>query len=150
MKNEKYAKAITEVIHYLKGIRVEDYEKIPKKIINYLEENSSKEYKCEFDYNKPLSELELLDETKGMIGILCYNYWSDTSEKKEKFMNILKENSEKNQEELKKKYDVNNIFNNFEQNEKIDDTNSNAQRLPVKKEKWYKKILNFFIKKRNK
>ena len=65
-------------------------------------------------------------------------------------MNILKENSEKNQEELKKKYDVNNIFNNFEQNEKIDDTNSNAQRLPVKKEKWYKKILNFFIKKRNK
>ena len=51
------ANAIAEVVYYLKGIRQEDIDKIPKKLLEYLNNNASKEYECNFDFNKPLNEL---------------------------------------------------------------------------------------------
>lgn len=148
MKNQRYTDVMAEVLHYLKGIEEEDYKKIPQDVIEYLEENASKEYICEFDYSKPLSELELLDETKGIIGEICYNYWCQTNEEKEKFMKILNENAKKNQEKLKKKYDIDNIFKEVEQKNKTD--NINNKELPIKKVKWYEKLFNFFKKRKNK
>ena len=78
------ANAIAEVVYYLKGIRQEDIDKIPKKLLEYLNNNASKEYECNFDFNKPLNELELLEETRGIIGMICYNYWCETEEQKAK------------------------------------------------------------------
>lgn len=78
MISEVNADAMAEVIHYLKGIRQDDIDKIPKKFMQYLNANASKEYVCKFDYNKPLKELKLLDETRGIIGMICYNYWCTT------------------------------------------------------------------------
>ena len=63
----KYANAMSEVLYYLKGIRQEDIEKIPKKLIIFFKENCSKNYECNFDYTKPLNELDLQEETKGLI-----------------------------------------------------------------------------------
>ena len=70
----KYANAMAEVLYYLKGIRDEDLAKIPKKLIDFLEENSNKNYICNFDYTKPLKELNLTDESKGIIAMICYYY----------------------------------------------------------------------------
>ena len=61
MVSVRNANAMAEVIYYLQGIKQEDIDKIQKKFIQYLNENASKEYKCDFDYNKPLKELKLLD-----------------------------------------------------------------------------------------
>ena len=112
MVREKYANAMSEVLHYLKGVRKEDKDKIPKKLIEFLEANASKEYICSFDYTKPLKELKLLDETRGFIGIICFNYWCDTEEKKNQFKNRMCENENIYQEELREKYDPDNIFKN--------------------------------------
>ena len=71
MINKKNANAMAEVIYYLKGIKQEDIDKIPEKLIQYLNKNATKEYQCDFDYNKPLKELNLLDETRGIIGMIC-------------------------------------------------------------------------------
>lgn len=142
MKNnsvpEKYAKAIKEVITYLKGIREEDINKIPEKMMKFLEENASKDYNCNIDYTKPLNELELMDETKGIIGLICYNYWCETQEQKEKFLNNLKDNEKKYQEELKKKYDLEKVF-----------ARKNNKLLIIeepKKLKWYQKIFKILLK----
>ena len=81
----KEQNAMAEVVWYLKGIKQEDIEKIPEKTIKYLNENASKEYKCNFDYSKPLNELKLLDETRGIIGLLCYKYWCITEEQKKEY-----------------------------------------------------------------
>ena len=74
MISVQYSNAMAETLHYLKGIRKEDVDKIPNKFLNFLNENASESYKCDFDYTKPLSELDLLPETKGIIGIICLNY----------------------------------------------------------------------------
>ena len=59
MVNERYAIAMAETLHYLKGINSNDVNKIPKKLMKLLEDNASKTYVCNFDYTKPLKELKL-------------------------------------------------------------------------------------------
>lgn len=94
MASIRNVNAITEVIYYLKGIKQEDINKIPKKLMQYLNENVSKDYRCNFDYNKPLKELDLLDETRGIIGMICYNYWCTTEEQKEQYLKMLSQNEQ--------------------------------------------------------
>lgn len=138
----QYAKAICEVNEYLKGINKEDIAKIPKNFIQFLSQNASKDYVCEFDYTKPLNELQLLEETKIIICLICYKYWCDTEEKKEMFLEQLNINEEEFQKELHEKYNVDNIFKN-----KVQIPTSKA--LVVKKEesiliKILNKIKNLF------
>lgn len=112
MVSVKNANAMAEVIYYLQGIKQEDIDKIPKKFIQYLNENASKEHKCDFDYNKPLKELNLLDETRGIIGMICYNYWCVTEKQKEEYLKRLSQNEQQYQKILNEKYNSNNIFEN--------------------------------------
>lgn len=64
MVTERYANAYAEVLHYLNGINKESLEKIPKKLINMFEQSKNPNYVCNFDYNRPLKELKLLEETR--------------------------------------------------------------------------------------
>lgn len=104
MTNLKYSNAIAETLHYLKGIREEDINKIPEEFMKYLKENSSKEYSPNFDYTKPLKDLNIMNETKGIICFICHNYWCENEKDKEEFLNRLNENEKKFQEKLKEKY----------------------------------------------
>ncbi len=142
MVTVKNANAMAEVIYYLKGIRQEDLDKIPKKFIKYLNENASKEYECNFDYNKPLKELELLDETRGIIGMICYNYWCVTENQKEQYLRKINQNEKRHQEELLKKYDPDNIFKeNLKHDVKVESENN----LPIvaPKDNFFKRIINY-------
>ncbi len=112
MANSREKDAMAEVIWYLKGIREEDIKKIPPPIIRYLNENASKDYKCNFDYNKSLRDLNLLDETRGIIALLCYKYWCTTEDQKKKYLRKLTENERLYQEKLCKKYDTKLLFDN--------------------------------------
>ena len=102
MSSTKYAKAMREVTEYLKGIRKEDLEKIPNDFLNFLNENEDKNYKCNFDYTRPLKELDLSDEAKGMILYITYNYWCKTDKKE--FYDKLNENEKIFQEQLRVKF----------------------------------------------
>ena len=116
MVNVRDANAMAEVLYYLKGIKQKDIDKIPEKFIEYLNENASKEYKCNFDYNKPLKDLNLLDETRGIIGMICYNYWCITEIQKKQYLEKLNENEKIYQEMIRKKYNPDNIFKNRKNN----------------------------------
>ncbi len=94
MINERYSIAISETLHYLKGINQNDVNKIPDTFMSFLKENASDNYHCDFDYNKPLKEMKLTDEAKGLIAAICLNYWCETEDQKEKFRNHLKFNEQ--------------------------------------------------------
>ncbi len=157
MVNERYSIAICETLHYLKGINQEDINKIPNKFMLFLKENASSNYSCNFDYNKPLKELNLTKEAKGIIAMICLNYWCETEEQKTKFLNHLNINEQNYQEKLKRIYNVDNIFknrnntvnNNISPNvdEKIDKEHN--QNLPVsvpKKQNIFLRVLGFIKK----
>ena len=138
----RYSNAMAEVLHYLKGIRQEDIDKIPKKLIEFFKDNSSKDYECKFDYNKPLKELKLQEETKGLIAMICLNYWCETEEQKKNFIAKLNENEKKYQEELREKYNPDNIFKKQEINKEEIQQPAKSQAIIVYKKPLYKKILD--------
>lgn len=123
MISVKSQNAMAEVLWYLNGIKEDDIDKIPKDIINFIKENASKKYKCTFDYNRPLKELNLLDETRGIIGILCYKYWCTTKEQKEMYLNKLNSNEKNYGNKINEKYNTDNLFKSI--NRKIEDIQNN-------------------------
>ena len=112
MVNERYAIAMSETLHYLKGINQNDLDRIPNKFIQFLNDNCLIDYECNFDYTKPLKELDISNEARGLIAMICLNYWCTNEEQKEIFKKHLTENELKYQEELRKKYNSDDIFNN--------------------------------------
>ena len=143
MISVKSQNAMAEVLWYLKGINEEDIDKIPKDIINYIKQNASKDYICTFDYNKPLKDLDLLDETRGIIAILCYKYWCITKEQKEMYLKKLNINEKHYQIEMNEKYNPNNLFKNNNQKSEDIQANENDTKMVEYKESILKKI---FIK----
>ena len=144
MVNERYGIAITETLHYLKGINQEDINKIPNKFMIFLKENALNNYSCNFDYNKPLKELNLTNEANGLIAMICLNYWCETEEQKMKFRNHLNVNEQAYQEELKRKYNVDDIFKKRDISNNEDITSESINKLPVevKTENIFKRLLN--------
>lgn len=147
MVDVKNANAISEVLHYLKGINQTDIDKLPNKLMNFLEENASKDYICDFDYIKPLSELDLLDETKGLLGLICLNYWCETEEEKADFTRKLNANEDQYQKELREKYNPDDIFKK-DTLAKVQASDTADLPSNIQKEKIFTKIKNWFKNRR--
>lgn len=152
MVNKRYSIAISETLHYLKGINQEDINKIPNKFMLFLKENAADNYSCDFDYNKPLKELNLTNETKGLIAMICLNYWCETEEQKNKFSNHLNINEQKYQEVLKSKYNIDDIFkkSDISNNERITSESINKLSVEVKNKNIFSRLLNYIKKFLNK
>ena len=150
MVNKSYGIAIAETLHYLKGVTQDDINKIPNKFMSFLKENASEDYRCEFDYTKPLNELNLKNETRGLIAMICLNYWCETEEQKNNFIEHLNENEKQYQEELRKKYNIDNIFKIKEpiNKEKTTTENIDINKLPIKvgQENIFKRVLKSILR----
>ena len=141
MISVKSQNAMAEVLWYLKGIKEDDINKIPKDIIKFLKENASKEYICTFDYNKPLNELNLLDDTRGIIGILCYKYWCTTKEQKEMYLKKLNSNEKNYQIKINEKYNPNDLFKRNNPQKEEMQNNENTTKIIEYKESIWKRII---------
>lgn len=143
MTNTNIKYAMAEVIEYLKGIKREDVEKISPKFIEFLYENSIDVDVPNIDYTKPLSQIELSKEAKGIIAYICYTYWCTTEEDKNRFTEILQKNDQEYINEWKEKTD-----NLFAQKQKpvTEENTSMDNNLPIetpKKEGIIYKIISF-------
>lgn len=140
MINVKSQNAMAEVLWYLNGIKEEDIDKIPRNVLNFIKENASKGYKCTFDYNRPLKELNLMDETRGIIGILCYKYWCTTKEQKEMYLKKLDSHEKNYQSEINEKYNPDNLFKSNNQKKENVQSNKNYTSMMEYKESILKRI----------
>ena len=145
---ENSSLAYSEVYEILKLIEDEYVNRIPKKIMNFFEEERDKEYQPIIDVNIPLDEQNLKRETMVLLAILNYNYWCDSEEEKKEIQEELIRNSEiKEQEEkeLAEKYNPDNIFKKRnevkEQITENNDNNENMQLIEYKEQGFIKKIL---------
>ena len=74
-----------------------------------MEENSSKTYEPNLDHSKPIKEMGLKQKTQDILGVIYLKYWADEQGKAE-FEAKIKENERKYQQELKEKYNTDNLF----------------------------------------
>lgn len=137
-----YSEAATEVLTILEHTEIEEVNKIPKNFIKFLKENSSKTYKPDFDFSKPINELNLKQKTQSILAIIYLKYWANEEEKKA-FKKRIKENEEKYQQELKKQYSTDNLFKTKKGIIENFENQTQKYLLPeVKKENFIQKIIN--------
>ena len=104
--------AYAEILEILDYMEEEYVNKIPQKLINVIKENALDTYERHLDANVPLEEQEISEKTTAILAMLMLNYWCESPEQKQELTDMFNENERKYQEELQRKYDPNNIFNN--------------------------------------
>ena len=131
------SKAFTEVYEILKVTPIELTSKIPTKFRKIIEENRDKEYR--FQLEEPFNEKDLKEETIIILGLIYRDFLADPEEREE--LQLKDANSiKKVEEEMKQKYDIENVFNNKKSKNAAD--NAQEMGLVVYKEGFIKKIFN--------
>ena len=142
-----YSEAAVEVLDILDHTAIEKVNLIPTKFINYLKENAANDYEANLDYSKPINEMNIKIETKGILGTICRNWWWNVEQKQE-YARLIKEKELKQQEELREKYNPD-IFNDIrakkeQTTETIQQENSadNTASMVEYKESFFTKFIN--------
>lgn len=142
MENVEYMNSLYQVSEILKYITPKLKNRIPKRVISYIESNKSKDYNWKIDKTLPLEKQELLPTTKELITVLYKDYMCDDISKL-KLNKVLKENQIKYENEVREKYNPDNIFKernkSYETNKM---TMENNEIVSYKKESVLSKIIN--------
>ena len=144
MREIEYSEAAVEVLDILNHTNKEDVAKIPQSFIKFLTNISSKSYKVKFNHEQPINGLNLKKQTRELLGFIYITWWCD-KEEREKYKKLIHESNIKN-EEIKEKYNVNDIFKNKkEKQEHKIIQNENVMKTSIaeyKKENIFKRVLN--------
>lgn len=140
-----YPKAYKEVIEILKYVPKESVNKIPKSMLDTFNAKMDNNYEFFIDTNKGIEEQELLEETKAILANIFRDYWA-TPYQKERILEKERYDRQKIEEEKRANcnYDIFKKDNKVENKE--DEVSNNNLPIEVKKEKFYKKIMNFIKK----
>lgn len=136
---DNYEEAYAEVIEVLNYIPMNDYKKIPKKYITFMEENCSETSTFVYNIALPFDKQDISDTAKNILGMIFRLFIIDQSQKEE--LNN-KEQKIKKQQELENyiKYNPDNLFKNDLKTN--DNTFEQEGSLVEAKEPLFKKILN--------
>ena len=140
--------AYSEIFEIL-SLMEEDKEKVPQEVRDFFEEQRMKEYKPKIRTDIPLTEQNLRRETVVLLTILVINYWCDSEEEKQSFINELEKN-EKVKKELQEKYNPDNLFKNRKKTkedvvmEQIENVGmiKYKENIITKLKEWFRKIFN--------
>lgn len=111
MVSNEYSEAITETLDILNHTRKEDLMKISPKFMEFLKNNASKTYEPKLDHTKQIKDMQLGTKTKAILAIIYKKFWCTEDQAKD-FETKLRENEERYQKELQKKYNSENLFKN--------------------------------------
>lgn len=140
MLNVEYRQAITQVLDVLDNTDESLVKKIPNKFINFLKQNKSDSYVSDLQYDKPLDEMDLMPKAKTILSIIYMKYWLSEKERQE-IADLQYENENIYQQNLKKKYNYDNLFK-----KNIEDKNEvTANIVKYEKENFLTRFLNRIV-----
>lgn len=141
MITNEFAEAAAEINEILGYLPNEYVEKIPVKLRDFFDKVRKQDYVSNIDPYKLLDEQDLKPKTKTLITVLYRNYWCN-EEEREELDKILLENDRKYEEELREKYNPDNIFKKKEKVEEIEEVEETS--LAVYDNRvWYQKAFGF-------
>ena len=138
--NIEYIQANTEIKCLLKYFPINYIKKLPTKLLEMIYKNSDDKYNIEIDLRKDLKNQNISKKTKDMLAVLTYNYWSSEAEKKD-IIKRLNENEKNYQEELREKYNPDNVFRNRKQSISNDENICSTVAMVEHKESIFKRII---------
>lgn len=141
MENNIY-KAYAEVDEILSFMDTKYVEKIPKKMRDLFRNEKLQNYEPNIDPKIALDEQNLQKKTYAILAMLNLNYWCEDEEEKKELIKLYAENDRKREEELREKYNPDNIFKN-KQTENISNTEeTNTSLIEYKETNFFKKIIS--------
>ena len=117
-------------------------ELIPNKLKQMINEKMDKNYNPIYRIDIPLEKQNIKKESLAMIANIHYRYWCRDEEEKQELLSELKQIDKAKEEELREKYNPDNIFKNKQQESSVA-TESVA--MVEYKENIFKRIWNKFI-----
>ena len=146
MVTKEFAEASAEMNEILKYMPKEEVEKIPSKLREFFKEISSKDYVTNINPNIPLDKQQIKEKTKDIIALIYRNYWCSEEERKELDQKLI-ENDKKFEEELREKYNPDNIFKNNvtttkKEESEVKEAKIEQSLVPQETGKWYQRFLD--------
>ena len=133
-------RAYAEVDKILSFMQISYIEKVPKKLRELFKNEKLKDYDPNIDKNIPLNEQNLERKTYAILAMLNLHYWCNDEEKQE-LLKAYSNNDKKREEELREKYNPDNIFKNrIKEPEQA--TEEVKALVEYKKENFIKKLIN--------
>lgn len=114
---------------------------IPEKLRTLFKSKKAKEYSKNIVDDKPLKEQNLNKETLSILAVLNYNYWCKDEKRKKELWDIYSENDRKYQQELREKYNPDDIFKKNNSPKYVENI-SKEDTIIEYKESIVKKIIN--------
>lgn len=108
--NDDLGQACTEILVLLNNMEPEYFRKVPRETIDFFKKNSDKNYSFIYDVNVPFAKQKVSERTLALLAILNIKYWCETEEEKQKLIAMYNDNEKKKQEELRKRYNPDNLF----------------------------------------
>lgn len=141
-----YNKAYVEVLEVLKYIPKEDLKKVPKDIIETLENKKDMEYKYELNKNVAFENQILMQETKAILANFFRDYWATPEQRTAIKEKERREEWEEEKNKIKIDYDA-----VFKRNTKSAPQKQETKMVVVEEKKWYEKFVDWIknIFKRN-
>lgn len=141
--NIKTKEIYSEVYQVLDLLGNEYINKIPKSLFSMLEEKRDINYAPKYTDDIPLNEQDIKNEALSIIALLHLNYWCENVNEKNELIQIFKNNEDRYQEELREKYNPDNIFKKRNQeNETEEKIIQNEVALVEYKESIVKRFIN--------
>lgn len=137
---EETIQTYTEIGCLLKYFPNSFIEQLPNKLLEIISLMVDRKYLIDVDTDKSINEQNISDKTKKILAVLTYNYWSSETEKRD-IIEHLNENEKEYQEQLREKYNPDNIFKN--KASKVE-TAENTVAMVEYKESIFTKIKNWF------
>lgn len=141
MEETIYSNSLYQINEILKYISPNLKSRIPQKYITYFEINKPNDYNWNIDKTVPLEKQDLLPITKEILTFLYRDYICGDIERA-RLDKILNENEIKYQNELKEKYNPDNIFKARKSNVKTEQIVNENTSIVTYKESFFSKIIN--------
>ena len=135
------SKAYAEVLKILSYMEQKYVDKIPQKLLDLFNEEKDKDYIPNINPNIPLVEQGLQRKTLALLAMLNLNYWCENEEEKQEMLKMYSENDKKREEEIREKYNPDNLFKKKETNKSVENEENTAL-IEYKEENFFKKVLN--------
>lgn len=108
--NVETKEVYSEVYQVLNLLGTEYINKLPNSLFNMLKEKRDINYTPQYAEDIPLDEQNIKKETLAIIALLHLNYWCENEEEKAELKQLLSNNEIRYQQEIRDKYDPENVF----------------------------------------
>ena len=138
MVTKEYREAAVEVLGILNELNDYEFNKIPSKIIEFMEKNKSDTYNPNIDYSGNINDMKLKEKTREILAGIYLDYLCPEN-RKEAYLNHIRKNENKYQEKIKEKYNLESLF---EDKPKFEEIKKSEALTVQEKEGFIKKIIS--------